>query len=370
MKVVFVSPYIKLLHTGGGEKHLLDVALALPRSAKIYLAVPTEADVSEQEFEKKVVHYRETYEAFMGLSLGRIHFIRSPLFTEAPWYTKLFWTRSFDYLYFVTDGSLFFSLAGRNLLHIQTPLLLQNHSWAFKLKSSQWQKINTNSEFTKSIVEKYWKLKVDQVIYPAIDARLFSQRGEKKNIILSVGRFFPQLHSKRQEIIVEAFLQLLKEQPRLFQNWQLVLVGTVENADYFNKIKKLAGSAPIVFETDLDRVAVQSLYAQARIFWHASGYQVDPERNPEKVEHFGISTVEAMAAGAIPMVIPSGGQMEAIPPELQDYTWNNISQLVNQTTRLVRDPKQEARLRTIITSRAREFSMATLEKNVRKFFYE
>ena len=72
---------------------------------------------------------------------GRIHFIRSPLFTEAPWYTKLFWTRSFDYLYFVTDGSLFFSLAGRNLLHIQTPLLLQNHSWTFKLKSSQWQKL-------------------------------------------------------------------------------------------------------------------------------------------------------------------------------------------------------------------------------------
>ncbi len=194
-------------------------------------------------------------------------------------------------------------------------------------------------------------------------------RTEKKNCILSVGRFFPQLHSKRQDILVDAFRQLIKEQPRLLKDWELVLVGAVENQAFFNQIKDKARGLPIRFETTLDHRAVLELYSQARLFWHATGFEIDQTQHPEKVEHFGIATVEAMAAGAIPLVIASGGQTEVLPNELKPYCWSKISELVSNTTILLRDPGKESQLRKIIRHKALEYSQHQLEKNVRKLFH-
>lgn len=369
VKVVFVSPYIKRFHTGGGEKHLFDVALSLPRSARIFVAVPTESDVSDERFEELVKKYESVYEIFLGRSLKRVTFIRSPLFTEAPWYTKLWWTRQFSHLYYVTDGSLFFSLAHHNLLHIQTPLVQQFSSPVFSLKKHNWQSINTNSFFTKKVVEQHWGLPVDTVMYPAVSEDVMSVRAKKKNSILAVGRFFPQLHSKRQDILVESFARLLKEQPSLMQDWQLVFVGAIENQSFFDAIKEKAVGLPISFETDIDRAALVELYGQARLFWHATGYEVDPEQHPEKVEHFGISTVEAMAAGCVPLVIPSGGQAELLPEELEPYAWHTIDELIRNTTKVLKNPQLESRLRRVVRQHAQEFSSAVLEETVRKLFY-
>ena len=368
MKAVFISPYLKQLHTGGGEKHLFDVALSLPKHFQIEFALPTEADISNEDFETTVTLFTDKYQLFLGRSLKRIRFIRSPLFTQASWVTKLWWTRSFDYLYYVTDGSLFFSLAKHNLLHIQTPLLQNHPSFLQTIKIKQWHSVNTNSEFTKNVVEIYWGLTVNQVLYPAIDESLTNRRSEKQNIILSVGRFFPQLHSKRQDVLVTAFRQLLKEQPRLLKEWELVFVGAIENQTFFNQVKEKAQNLPIRFETELDHQALLSLYARARIFWHATGFGIDPELNPEKVEHFGIATVEAMAAGAIPFVIASGGQSEVIPDALRQYCWNTVSELVSNTTQLLRDPSKETLLRKIVRNRALQYSEHQLEKNVRNLF--
>jgi glycosyltransferase involved in cell wall biosynthesis len=233
----------------------------------------------------------------------------------------------------------------------------------------QWQSVNTNSEFTKHVVEKSWGLQVGQVIYPSVDVSLSEMRTAKRNYILSVGRFFPQLHSKRQDILVDAFRQLLKEQPRLLQDWELIFVGAVENQAFYEQIKDKASGLPIRFETTLDHQAVMKLYSQARLFWHATGYEVDQTLHPEKVEHFGIATVEAMAAGAIPFVIASGGQTEVLPKEIKPYCWNKVSELVSNTTLLLRDPGKESQLRKIIRHKALEFSQHQLEKNVRKLFH-
>ncbi len=368
MKAVFVSPYLKQIHTGGGEKHLFDVALSLPKKIELNFALPTESDISDDIFFASVEKYRNSYQVFLGKSLQRIKFIRSPLFTQAPWYKKLLWTRNFDYVYYVTDGSLFFSLARNNLLHIQTPLKNNLPSFLQSIKIKQWHPVNTNSRFTKGIVESNWGIQVDQVLYPEIDESLLASKAKKYPIILSVGRFFPQLHSKRQDILVQAFRQLLKEQPRLMTDWELVFVGSIENQAFYDRVVALAKDLPIRFETKLDHAELNSLYSQARLFWHATGYEVDPILNPEKVEHFGIATVEAMAAGSVPLVIASGGQSEIIPQELLPYCWTTISELVSNTTQLLRDPAKETQLRKIARHRAGDFSHQELETTVRKMF--
>lgn len=368
MKAVFVSPYLKQIHTGGGEKHLFDVALSLPKKIELNFALPTESDISDNSFHASVENYRNRYQVFLGKSLQRIKFIRTPLFTQAPWYKKLLWTQNFDYIYYVTDGSLFFSLARNNLLHIQTPLKNNYPNFLQSIKIKQWHPVNTNSQFTKAIVESNWGIRVDQVLYPEIDESLLASKAKKNPIILSVGRFFPQLHSKRQDVLVQGFKQLLKEQPRLLAGWELVFVGSIENQVFYDRVVAMAKGLPIRFETKLDHTELNELYSQARIFWHATGYEVDQDQSPEKVEHFGIATVEAMAAGAIPLVIASGGQIEIIPQELVSYCWATIPELVSNTIQLLRDPAKETQLRKIVRHRAKHFSHQELESTVRKMF--
>ena len=42
------------------------------------------------------------------------------------------------------------------------------------------------------------------------------------------------------------------------------------------------------------------------------GFGIDPEKNPENTEHFGMTTLEAMSSGCIPLVVPYGGQREIV----------------------------------------------------------
>ena len=63
---------------------------------------------------------------------------------------------------------------------------------------------------------------------------------------------------------------------------------------------------------DVPRDELLELYSRASLFWHAAGHGQDDRRHPERLEHFGITTVEAMAHGAVPLVFPAGGPAEVV----------------------------------------------------------
>ena len=52
------------------------------------------------------------------------------------------------------------------------------------------------------------------------------------------------------------------------------------------------------------------------------------------MEHFGMTTVEAMSAGCIPVVINKGGQKEIVTSDC-GYTWDDPKQLVSYTEQLL-----------------------------------
>ncbi len=58
-----------------------------------------------------------------------------------------------------------------------------------------------------------------------------------------------------------------------------------------------------MFHVDAPGAELADLYARASIFWHAAGLGEDAEDDPNRMEHFGISIVEAMSAGAVPVVL-------------------------------------------------------------------
>ena len=359
MKILLISPYVPK-HFGGGEKYLFDVAkILLDKKHQVFLS----ANLSEELTATKFEEIQKSYENFLNYSLDGIKFIKTVFNKENNFFKKLLWTRNFDLIYYQTDGSLFFSLAKKNILHIQVPLILDKSSLLDKLKLRNWQIKNTNSYFTKDVIEKSWETKIDYVHQPAINLEEFVV-GEKEKIILNVGRFFKQLHSKRQDVLIDLFEELNKKFPKETKSWKLVLAGRVEDQEYFNELKQQAKNLNIEFKTDLERKELLKIYSKAGIYWHATGYDVDPNKNPEKVEHFGISTIEAMASGAVPVVINKGGQPEVIGENLKDLLWDSKDEAINKTIALIKKPEERNKLSKKVVERSRNFSKEQFKKTL------
>ena len=80
------------------------------------------------------------------------------------------------------------------------------------------------------------------------------------------------------------------------------------------------------------------MYQKSSIYWHATGYGTAEAEQPGKQEHFGMSIVEAMSAGAVPIAFNSGGPREIIDPGVNGYLWNDLSELKALSLRLIENP--------------------------------
>ncbi|NCN87368.1 MAG: glycosyltransferase family 4 protein [Candidatus Pacebacteria bacterium] len=359
MKTCIYSPYVPK-HFGGGEKYLFSVAEVFAKQGPVYIAISSDLAISP----KQNLRLKKLYSDFLGETLSKnINFIASPLGTDKDFFTKLIWTRKFDTLFYATDGSLFFSLAKRSILHVQVPFTNKQDSLISHLKLNNWQEKNTNSKFTKKIIEKYWDTKIDYVHYPVVVDDNISDKldlDKKEKIILHVGRFFRQLHSKRQDVLVSIFAKLKAK------GWKLILVGTVEDQDYLDDVKELASGLDVEIKTKVSRKQLINLYKQASIYWHATGFAVSETKNPEKVEHFGISTVEAMSYGCAPVVINKGGQKEILSGELKKWLWNDKTECVSLTRELIKSNKLLKSVQEQAINRSKDFSQEKFENKLLK----
>ena len=103
--------------------------------------------------------------------------------------------------------------------------------------------------------------------------------------------------------------------------------------------------------------SLRDLYRRAGIYWHASGLGEDPERHPDRFEHFGITTVEAMSAGAVPVVIGEAGQREVVDHGRSGYHFHTIDQLIDLTRLVTDDDVLRRRMAEAAHARARTYSM-------------
>lgn len=237
-------------------------------------------------------------------------------------------------------------LAGR------LPALWENPTRADFL--STYDLVLSNSAFTADWVRRLWDVD-SEVLHPP--ATMFAP-GPKAPIITSVGRFFREGgHSKKQLELVRGFRRLVESG---VTGWELHLAGGCAPAarDYLHEVRAEADGLPVTFHIDVSGGELAELYARSSIYWHATGLGEDPRRHPEKFEHFGITTVEAMSAGAVPIVIGQAGQLEIIEPGVTGHHFADLEEMVALTAALIADPDRLEAMSRAASTAAQRFSTA------------
>lgn len=110
---------------------------------------------------------------------------------------------------------------------------------------------------------------------------------------------------------------------------------------------------------------MRELYGKASIYWHATGLGEDPDRHPDRFEHFGITTAEAMSAGAVPVVIMAAGQEELVDHGRTGMLWEPVVQLVCFTEDLIADPDRLVRLSAAAEVEAGRYGLGPFGERVR-----
>ena len=212
----------------------------------------------------------------------------------------------------------------------------------------------SNSAFTQEWVRRRWGAE-SAVLFPPVSLR---SPAPKERVVLSVGRFFPtgQGHSKKQLEMVVAFRALVDGGLR---DWELHLVGGCSDGGrgYLASVEAAAAGYPVVLHVNARGTELEQLTARASVYWHLAGLGEDPERDPDRLEHFGISTVEAMSAGAVPVVLAAGGLVETVRDGVDGFHVRDVAELVARTRDLTSDPARLAALSVSAAARARDFSV-------------
>jgi glycosyltransferase involved in cell wall biosynthesis len=240
------------------------------------------------------------------------------------------------------------------------------YAWEWRQRLAGYQVRLANSLFTRKWAKRRWGVDCDVLHSPA-DTSICPL--EKHNVILSVGRFFTTGHSKKQVEMVLAFRQMLADSGAA--GWEYVCAGGLQERNpldraYFQRVREAAQGSPVHVLANVPRDELKGLYAKAKIFWHAAGLGEDEHSAPELAEHFGITTVEAMAGGCVPVVIRKGGQPEIVEHGVSGFLWDTIGELHTYTQRLLSDETLRARMSAAAFTRAQRFSRGRFVEEMRR----
>jgi glycosyltransferase involved in cell wall biosynthesis len=229
---------------------------------------------------------------------------------------------------------------------------LANRFWRERMGS--YQAALAISEYTREWTRNYWGIDCG-ILHPP--CRTASLAESKEDLILSVGRFTPL---KRQTALMKAYASL---EPRIPASWKYRSVGPLaceeEAVTYYREVAALTTGTRAEILTNLSREALDKEFRRASIFWHGAGESDGKESPPLMAEHFGITTVEAMSAGCVPVVYRGGGQREIVEHGISGFLWTTIGELLSYTKELIENIALRSRMSAAASRRAEFFSQKT-----------
>ena len=222
-----------------------------------------------------------------------------------------------------------------------------------------------NSHFTNEWVRALWGVE-PVLLYPPVHP--LRPAGQRRRTIVSVGRFFEARHghSKKQLEMVEAFRSLARQGRT--DGWELVLLGgcDADNREYLLEVRRAAVGLPVTIHVNAPGDLVRCCMGEAAIYWHAAGFGEDAERHPERFEHFGIAVVEAMSAGAVPIVFDAAGPSEIVVESVSGRRWRTLDELAAITGELIADEQARATLAAGAATRSADFTGQVFHRELRR----
>ncbi len=343
LTVVVFTPFDLVF--GGGEKYILNVALAFSQSGyRTIVATP-------HRYSR--IRLKALGSQF-GMDLGHIEL---KCLSEVG--------SSVDV--FVTMGNEFYPpvkpIGKVNIHHCQFPFPDEAKTVDKVSRVKDLDLVVVNSEFTKSKYNKevrgagFTDLRV-AVVSPPVSDLASPQHPRSPQQIISVGRFFTGGHTKNQHLLIEAFRHLIRDHPEA----TLILAGSLapgsKNRAYLNRCLELAEGLPVSFHIDIEADELQALVGASSVYWHGAGFGVDAESSPELCEHFGITLVEAMGAGVIPIVVGNGGPNEIVDFGVSGFKFQSIDGLIRRTGLVFDlDPESQEAMRENARKRFDEYRL-------------
>jgi glycosyltransferase involved in cell wall biosynthesis len=112
---------------------------------------------------------------------------------------------------------------------------------------------------------------------------------------------------------------------------------------------------------------LKSLYRDAALFWHVCGLT---HEDPGEIEHFGMTTVEAMQNRLVPLVYDGGGLREIVDHGVNGFRVSSKADLLDYTVKLIRDPSLVEELGRAAREKAQTYTRDKFENHVRDYFGE
>lgn len=342
MRIGIYDPYLDSL--SGGEKYMLTMASCLSKENEVSLfwEIGLEERIKDEALRK------------LNIDLKEVKFTKNIFDSQISLFSRLLLSKKFDLIIYLSDGSIPI-VSSKLILHFQFPVEWVRQSLSTRIKLKRVEKSICNSFFTKKHIDKKFNIN-SKILYPPI---LLKQRKVKKeNIILHVGRFGMDIEGtnyKKQDVMIQAFKEMVENG---LEEWKLTLIIGVreEDKEKTEILKKMSEGYPIEIIENIQNNILWDYYSKAKIYWHASGYNENLDAHPEKAEHFGISTVEAMGAGAVPVVINAGGQKEIVEDKRSGLLWDSLEELKEKTLILVRNPNFMNKISANARERAKFFA--------------
>ncbi len=339
-KAALYNPYLDVL--GGGERHILSILKVLEDKG-YEINIFWDKDLNNPIKERLNVSFK-----------NKLVFLPNVFKKRGSLLDKSRTLKQFEIFFYVTDGSYFFSQAKKNFIFSMVPnKKLYRMNFLNKLKTYNFQFIS-NSNFTQSILLTQGVK--SEVIYPFLENDYLNadiDSLKKDRIILSVGRFFKHLHSKRQDVAIDLFKKIKQKIP-LLKDFKLILAGGLKEEDrpYLNElIKNINGEPSIILKTNQSYDQLLELYKRSLIYWHVAGYGIDEEKHPEQTEHLGITPLEAMATGNLTFGYSAGGLKEIIQDGENGFLFKTEGELFEKMMKVLNNQT----LQLEIKSKAKAF---------------
>jgi len=199
------------------------------------------------------------------------------------------------------------------------------------------------SDFTRGFVEKKWG-RDSTTIYPPCPVEAFSELSKvqrREDLVVTVGRIVPE---KRFHLFVEL--------ARIVPKTRFVAIGSLSDvaSTYYDRLKRTAPENVSFVLSPLRKV--RGLLGRAMAYVHCA-----------ENEHFGITIVEAMAAGCVPIVHDSGGPREIVTSDV-GFRWSDLSTASRQIAMLAENDDLRRGFSAASSARAKQFRPEVFESEM------